>query len=298
MAIRLAITGANGFVGRAVTRFLVESGFNGEVRLYDQAFGSSAAFPVIEGDLCDPEMLDRVAGWADCLIHLAALPGAAAASDPELSRRINLEVPRGLIARMAGKRMVYASSVAVLGSELGCAVNDETHPAPDGVYGNHKREAELAFAAGVRSAGLTGLAIRLPGVVARPAGSAGFASAFLSDVFHAARAGTRCNLPVAPDATSWLLSARTCAANLVHAALSGETEAEAVNMPALTVKIADLLTELAKAHDVSGIDHLEEPAIRRVFGSHPPLAAARGQRLGMRADSDVAALVERVLADV
>lgn len=243
-------------------------------------------------------MVEQVTQWADCVIHLVALPGAAAAADPDLSERINLHLPRALIAGLAGKRMIYASSVAVLGSTFRDAVHDDTDAAPDSVYGTHKHLTEMAFSDGVRSGGLSGLAIRLPGVVARPPASAGFGSAFLSDIFHAARAGARYTLPVTADATSWLISARICAANLVHAALSDVSEAEAVNMPTLTVTIADLLAELAKAHDISGIDHCEQPAIRRVFGSHPPLTAARGERLGMHADSDLAALVKSVLADV
>lgn len=298
MAPRIAITGAGGFIGQAVARALVETGFGGGVTLFDRAFGCAQPFPVVEGDLCDPHMMAEVTQWADCVIHLVALPGAAAAADPDLSESINLHLPRALIAGLAGKRMIYASSVAALGSDLGSEVNDETQPAPNSVYGKHKHLTELAFADGVRSGGLAGLAIRLPGVVARPQASAGFGSAFLSDVFHAARAGVRYTMPVAPDATSWLISASACAANLVQAALSDANEAEAVNMPALTVTIADLLAELAKAHDVSGIDYNEQPSIRQVFGSHPPLTAARGEHLGMRADSDLAALVESVLADV
>lgn len=298
MVPRIAITGAGGFIGQVVARVLAGTSFGGTVRQFDRAFGSLQALPAVTGDLCDPQMVAQVTEWADCVIHLAALPGAAAAADPELSKRINLQLPLDLIAGLAGKRMIYASSVAVLGGDFRGAVNDSTEPAPDSVYGEHKFLAERAFAEGVRSGGLRGLAVRLPGVVARPQASAGFGSAFLSDVFHAAFAGSRYTLPVAPDASSWLISARACAANLVHAALSGDSDAEAVNMPALTVTMSDLLEELAKAHDVSGIDHLEQLQIRRVFGSQPTLTAKRGERLGMRADSNLAELVKSVLADV
>lgn len=296
--MRIAITGAGGFIGQAVVRALVKTRFGGDVTLFDRAFGCAQPFPVVEGDLADPQMVQQVTQSADCVIHLAALPGAAAAADPDLSQRINLDLPRALIAGLAGKRMIYASSVAALGSQLASVVNDETLPAPDSVYGKHKHLTELTFVDAVRSGALSGMALRLPGVVARPAGGAGFGSAFLSDVFHAARAGARYTLPVAPEATSWLISARACAANLVHAALSDASEADAVNMPALTVTIADLLAQLAQAHDISGIDHCQQSAIRRVFGAHPPLTAARGEHLGMRADSDLASLVESVLADV
>ena len=298
MAIRIAITGAGGFIGQAVVRAMVETGFDGDVTLFDRGFGCHQPYLIVEGDLCDPQMVEQVTRWADCVIHLVALPGAAAAADPDLSERINLQLPRALMAGLAGKRMIYASSVAALGSDLRNPVHDGTPPAPDSIYGKHKHQAELAFAEAIRSGELSGLAIRLPGVVARPPASAGFGSAFLSDVFHAAQAGVRYTMPVAPDATSWLISARACAANLVHAAVSEASEAETVNMPALTVTIADLLSELAKANDVSGIDYDEQPVIRRVFGSHPTLTATRGERLGMRADSDLAALVANVMTDV
>ena len=298
MTLRLAITGANGFVGQAVSRQLAQGCRDCEVRLFDQAFAGPQDFACFAGDLCDPQVQDALAGFADCVIHLAALPGGAAAAQPALSRRINVDVPLDLIERLAGKRLIYASSVAVLGSAFSGIVDDDTPPRPDSTYGTHKQMAELGFADGVRRGAIAGLAIRLPGVVARPAGtSAGFGSAFLSEVFHAARAGAAYVLPVAPDATSWLISAQACAANLVDAAFSEETLAQAVTMPALTVEMADLLGHLDGLFDASGITHAEDPAIRRLFGSYPHLVADRAIRLGMRADADIAALVRNVFAD-
>lgn len=296
--MRLAITGAAGFVGRAVTNCLLEQGFDGEVRLFDRSFDGPQPFAAIEADLCDPGTLSNLVEWADCIIHLAALPGGAAQSDPRNSRRINLDVPLDLIELLEGKRLIYASSIAVLGSDFSGPVDDATPARPDSVYGTHKRMVELAFGDAVRRRVLSGLAIRLPGVVARPPESlAGFGSAFLSEVFHAARSGTRYTLPVSSDAASWLVSADICAANLVYAAMSTHCEAEAVTMPALYVQMADLLSELAQVYDISGIDHAEQPGIRRAFGSYPDLATERGMQIGMTPDAGIAALISTVLAN-
>lgn len=296
--MRLAITGAGGFVGRAVVRQLEQCRFPGEVRLYDRAFDGQQSFSAIAADLCDRSVLDDLAAFADCVIHLVALPGAAAAADPGLSRRVNLDLPLNLLERMKGKRVVYASSIAVLGGDLRDKVTDVTPARPDSTYGTHKHKAELAFADSVRRGALSGLALRLPGVVARPPGAAaGFGSAFLSEVFHAARTGADYLLPVEPDATSWLISAEACAANLVHAATADTSLPQAITMPALTVRMADLLLQLGIVGDVRGIGFHEQPAIRRAFGSYPELTTDRATELGLRADADIAQLVARVFAN-
>jgi D-erythronate 2-dehydrogenase len=295
--VRLAVTGANGFIGRAVAQHLREIGFAGEVRLIDRAFEGEPAFQAVRADLTNTDEVAGTVGNADCVIHLAALPGAAAEDDPAASRRINLDLSLDLIELMEGRRIVCAGSVAVFGSDFPQRVDRSTPPRPDTVYGTHKHMVELGYADAVRRGKLSGFMLRLPGVIARPRAAQGFGSAFLSDVFHAAREGKPFTLPLAPDATTWLMSVKACAANLVHAALSPGSAGEALTLPALTVRIGDLVDELARSGDVSGISFEEVPRMRRAFGSHPPLDATEAEGLGFRSDGKLASLVQAARAN-
>lgn len=301
------VTGAAGFIGRALAFRMAERHLPGQVRLVDRAVGSvrGSGFHWYQADLTDRSALaDAIAG-ADRIIHLAALPGAASEADPTASRQINLDASLALLdllERRAGPdrpRLVYASSIAVLGAPSG-TVDDSTPPAPCTTYGMHKLMVEIAIAEAARRGGIDAIGLRLPGIVARPPGAGGFGSSFMSDVFHAIRASGRWTSPVEPDATMWLMSATACADALIHAAFEmpinfGEA---AITLPAVRVAMADLIATIAAAtgRDDARVCYQPEPAIQARFADMPPLATPAADALGFRHDGDLPILVTRALA--
>ncbi|WP_321396782.1 NAD-dependent epimerase/dehydratase family protein [Emcibacter sp.] len=298
--MRLAITGAAGFIGRAVADHIGANNFTGEVRLIDSNLNQIRnkqvpGFEYLEIDLIQKGALEKALEGVDRLLHLAALPGAAAEENPDLSQQVNLDLPLDMFARMNGRRLVYASSIAVYGNCFPDLVDDTTAPQPTSVYGTHKRMVELAFSDAIRRNVIKGVAVRLPGIVARPPSAEGFGSAFLSDIFHAVRAGENYVVPVAPEATSWLMSSKICALNLAHALLSDFTENDAITLSAVHTSLSQLACEAAKYGNADKITYKEDTNTRRLFGSHPPLNAQKSKILGFQDDVSVSTLVDNVM---
>ena len=144
------ITGANGFVGSAVLRLLLDEGH--EVRALVRA-GSNrqnlANLPVeiVEGDLTDSSSLKNAVTNCDYLFHVAAdyrlwIP------DPAQMYLTNVDGTRLLMqhAAEAGvKNAVYTSSVATLGINADLSPANETTPVSlDNMIGHYKRSKYLA----------------------------------------------------------------------------------------------------------------------------------------------------------
>src|SRR6185503_3317905 len=97
----------------------------------------------------------RFAGWpsqlagAGAVVHLAALAHSRAVSEARL-RAVNVDAASALgrAAAAAGSRMLFMSSVKVLGEETPSApFDDSSAPAPQDAYGRAKAEAESALRA-------------------------------------------------------------------------------------------------------------------------------------------------------
>ena len=313
--MRVAVTGAGGFIGGAlVARLLGETGQAGLPRVGElvavdarlPSFGD-ARVVAAEGDLSQAAFRDALFERPfDVVFHLAAVPGGAAARDPALGWRVNVDASVAILEALARQkqpaRLVLASTVGVFGVPLPREpVDDDTLPLPSMSYGAHKLICETALADFARRGLVDGIAPRLPGIVARPPVKAGHISAYMSDVLHAIAAGQPYECPVGPRATAWFMSRACCVDNLVAAAaLPRETALprRAFNLPALHLSMEELIAG-ASAHfgaaAAQRIAFAPNPGIEAQFGSYPPLFTPIADALGFRHDGDAPALVARAL---
>lgn len=292
--MRVLVTGAGGFVGRALLRLLKS---RHEVIAFDKHLGAA---PGIEGDLCDASAVARaLASGCEAIVHLATVPGGAAESDPELAWRVNVEGTRRLFDAAAQSprppRLVFSSSIAVFGESLPTQFDEDSPTAPTMLYGAHKAMMETWLATLTRRGRLQGLSLRLPGIVARPAAPSGLKSAFVSEIFHALLGRQPIDLPVSAESTTLLMSSSRVALNLVHALESGHTGC--VTLPATRVCMHDLVAAIARqtGSDANSVRWHPDPAIEAAFGRFPALATPRANSLGYTADAGVDDLARSAL---
>ncbi len=303
--MKIVMTGAGGFVGRHLARALVARG-DSVTGLDNVVDGIPQGVRAIAGDLGDRSIRSAaLAGGCDALVHLATVPGGAAEANPAASRRINIDAMYDLLEEAAATgnrpRVVYASSIAVLGEHLPPAGVDDTTPlSPQLVYGGHKAMMEVAAALLSNRGAIDAVTVRLPGILARPKGPSGMKSAFMSDLFHALKAGEAFTCPVSPAATIWAQSVSQCAANFVHAidcdsALLPPTRA--VTLPARLIRMGDLAAEIARqcGTDPALITYQPDPALEAAFGNYPPLATPAAEHAGFAPDASLASLVASAL---
>jgi len=302
--MRVIVTGADGFVGRALTARLHAAGH--DIVAVDRTASSLPGITAIAGDIADADIVRQAfAQGADAVVHLATVPGGAAEGDPVPARRTNIEASMALAeaASATGNRprFIFASSVAVFGAPLPATGLDDLTPlAPTMLYGAHKAMIEQWVATLSRRGEVDGLSLRLPGIIARPPAPSGMVSAFMSNVFHALHDRRRFVSPVSERATMWLISRDAVADAFVRAlTLDAALPADrAVTLPALRVTMAELVGAIAAACDADPalVVYRPDPAIEAGFGNQPPLQTPRANALGFRHDGRLERLVAAALS--
>ncbi len=152
---KIVVTGGGGLIGSHIVTMLLEKGA-GEVLVVetfdrgnrdnlDQARRSNR-FRLVEGDVCDRDMMRELLRSADGLVHLAALRITQCIEEPERTRKVMFEAPYNLFydsADLKVKQVVYASSSSVYGQADAFPTSEKHHPYNDRtIYGAGKMAAE------------------------------------------------------------------------------------------------------------------------------------------------------------
>ena len=160
---RVLVTGASGFAGAYLVRFLVGRGF--AVRA---ASRSGMSFPGAEAIALPDLSKDFDAGplvdGMDAIVHLAGIAHATSAIPETVYHAVNAEASRKLAvaAGNAGVRtFIFMSSVrAQSGPCASVVLTEAMEPAPTDAYGRSKRASELAVAAALDGLHTASVALR------------------------------------------------------------------------------------------------------------------------------------------
>ena len=202
-------------------------------------------------------------------------------------------------------RLVFASSAAVFGNDPGLPlppiIRDDTLPTPQTSYGIQKFICEQLVADYTRRGFLDGRSARLMTVTVRSGRPNGAASGFLSTIVREPLNRRPAVCPVPPETAVALSSPHNTIAGLIAVAevetLGGRT---AVNLPALTVRVSEMLDALEAVAGKVARERVRfelDPIARIVAGWPSVFDNMRALRLGLRPDADVISIIRRFVND-
>jgi D-erythronate 2-dehydrogenase len=323
--MKLLITGGGGFLGDRLARALLARGTLAGQAITQLVLADIA--PPRADLLADARVQARTGPLLtqtdalrtepfDGVFHLASAVSGECEADFDLGLRSNLDSTRALLDALrfnvnaGGKaaRVVFSSSVAVFGPDpavpLPSVVADDTLPAPQTSYGTHKLICEHLVADYTRKGYIDGRAARLMTVTVRPGQPNGAASSFFSGIIREPLAGVEAVCPVDASVSHPVSSPTRTVEGLIavfeasREAFNGRT---ALNLPALNVRVADMLDALAQVAGAAvreRVRFVRDERIAGIVANWPSGASSkRAQKLGLVPHTDFADIIRQYIND-
>lgn len=146
--MRVLVTGANGFVGRHMTRELHASGHN-PIRM--QRLGEDLSDTDVKGDILDPISLTEAIAQTkpDACVHLAGLAFVPTAKkNPSLAFRLNtvgaMHVLDAFYRVQPNAKILVVTTSQIYGNRETTPLTEEHPPAPENIYAVSKLAADTA----------------------------------------------------------------------------------------------------------------------------------------------------------
>lgn len=150
---QVLVTGASGFIGRAVVAAFAKDGniVRAAVRAMPQPSFADGVVPIIHPDLTDPIDWQPLLAGIDIVIHLAGIAHTGSGVGPQVYDRVNrlaTEQFARAAASAAVRRFVFVSSIrAQSGPSAGHVLTERNPERPSDPYGRSKLAAEQAVCA-------------------------------------------------------------------------------------------------------------------------------------------------------
>lgn len=321
--MHILIIGAAGMVGRKLSERLTKDGqLDGKpieaLTLVDVVApqapaGFTGQVTLETGDLSASGTAEKlIAQRPDVIFHLAAIVSGEAELDFDKGYRINLDGTRYLFdaVRIAHNedgyfpRIIFTSSIAVVGAPLPFPIPDEFHLTPLTSYGTQKAICELLLSDYTRRGFFDGIGIRLPTICIRPGKPNAAASGFFSNILREPLVGQEAVLPVSDDVRHWHTSPRSAVGFLIHGATMDLQRVGArrnLSMPGLSATVGEQIAALRRIAGEKAVALIrrepDEMIMRMCAGWAPGFEATRARELGFTAETSFDEIIRAHIDD-